>query len=158
MMKEADSLALAARIEREGLTPELCEAAALAFGWQRREHTTPGYFFHDTFRGRIVRTYQSPNLVAVTWVRGECICRDGLPPYATSLDAVRAEMPEGRDVREIHRWVGRWRVIMSGADPWHSETATAPTMEAAWLAAILRAVVAENNQAQTGATEDNADG
>jgi hypothetical protein len=115
---------LAARIEREGLTPELCEAAALAFGW--RHH--PQRSMYDWIKA-------SP--AGPSWRRDQ-------PPYATSLDAVRAEMlPGWRVVKITTEAAEGWRVVMSRTKPFGFEQGVSATMEAAWLAAILRAVAAQ---------------
>jgi hypothetical protein len=115
---------LAARIEREGLTPELCEAAALAFGWRSKS-------FGVSMRA---------------WWRNATDWQTKPPDYATSLDAVRAEMlPGWRVVKITTEAAEGWRVVMSRTKPFEFEQGVSATMEAAWLAAILRAVAVQRS-------------
>lgn len=129
---------LATRIERNGLTPELCEEVALALGWEG--NITTGFLGRD-------------EKFLMWWRRvGAGEWQIGQPDYANSLDAVRAEMPEG------------WRIINlaqashSDRDPFNSIAlrkgartviGNAGTLEAAWLVAILRAVEIEASMTAT---------
>ena len=125
---------LATRIEREELTPELCEEVARFFGWSSSTDTNLTVWKHP----------RQPNF----WPYQA-------PPYAGSLDAIRAEMPERWRILDISVFPSRAHayLIAKQSDPMVTVAARAngdplDAERRATLAAIVRAAEVERANAK----------